>query len=153
MCCCRLRRRCEPEVGARGAQSGSVEEAPIPCRGPADEAFQIALDVVFGGQYLEVGDTGGEPNELRHAAANLGVTHVVQHIGANEKVEFPYQMEGFQLGEGGAADVALPSEARHGVVAGIETQITQARTEGAELRLPCSFAASDVEHGAHLTAA
>jgi hypothetical protein len=68
----------------------------------------------------------------------------MQHVGADHEVERLREPERGQLVEAGLSQIALPAEARHGVLARVDTEVTHARTKRAETRLPRPFTAADV---------
>ena len=104
------------------------------------------------GQDFQKGHAGSEADERGKAAADVVIAQVVHDVGADDEVEWLREVERGELAEGRAAQVPLPPETFHGVLARVEAEVADAGAERPEARLPGPLAASDVENAAQAPA-
>ncbi|MNI53034.1 hypothetical protein D3C73_1078480 [compost metagenome] len=108
----------------------------------------VALEFIFGGESLQERHACGQLGDAGQARAQFAVGHVVHHVRTDQQIDRGAGSQPGEIAEAGQVQVAGPAVAAHSVLAAVETEVVDLRTQFQQRRAPGAFAAADVQHAA-----
>jgi GTP-binding protein HflX len=127
----------------------SAEEASIEGGGARFDFLEVAFQSFVAGIGFQEGNAAEHLGDQGEADIELLARHIIQCVAADDEVIGFGEIDAAEIGEAAKFQISFLAEAPHGVFAGIDAQIADARPEAFQDGLPLSFPAADVEHGAH----
>ena len=111
------------------------------------EAAHVTLDLVLDREGRQESHPTDEGHQGLERSPQCGCLEVMEHVGGDDEVKRPIQIQLIQRLERAEMQVAPVSPAPHRPLAAVETDVARLRTEPSQDRLPAPFARPRVHDG------